>query len=154
MKVIALENIRSVFNVGSIFRIADATNVDHIILIGYTPTPINRFGLKNNKLSKTALGAEETIKWTHVKTTEEALKMFPNCEIVAVEQSAKTKQYTTLEKQKDILFIFGNEVTGIEKETLEKIQTHIEIPMDNKKESLNVAISAAVILYHYNTLTS
>ena len=152
MKVILLENIRSVFNVGGIFRIADATGVDEIVLIGYTPTPINRFGLKNNKLSKTALGAEEHVSWKSFKTTKEALNAYTNYTHVLIEQTQTSKAYTEMQKEENILFIFGNEVDGIDQDTRNIVKKHFELPMEKTKESLNVTTCAAVVLYYYNAL--
>lgn len=152
MKVILLENIRSTLNVGSIFRIASATGVNLLIFTGYTPTPIDRMGRKNEKLNKTALGSEKEIKWEYFKTTEEALKKYSKFTQIVVEQTENSEIYTSISPEKDIIFIFGNEVSGVEKETLKIVKKHISLPMCGKKESLNVATCAAVILYHYNTL--
>ena len=71
--ILILENVRSVFNVGGIFRTADAAGVSHIYLVGYTPTPVDRFGRKRTDFHKSALGAEDTVPWTHIETTNEVI---------------------------------------------------------------------------------
>lgn len=152
MKIILLENIRSTHNVGSIFRIASATGTDIVLLAGYTPAPIDRMGRKNEKLNKTALGAEDEIKWELFKTTKEALDKYKGYAYVAVEQTDTAKPYTDIKPDENMMFIFGNEVDGIDKETLSLVKNHIFLPMIGEKESLNVSTCAAVVLYHYNTL--
>ena len=146
---ILLENIRSTLNVGSIFRIADATNTT-VVLVGYTPQPIDRFGRINQRLHKTALGAEETVEWEHFSTTKEALEKYKKSHtILALEQTAQAISYTKIQTQeKPFLMIVGNEKTGVENNTLRDVKTHIVIPMKGKKESLNVLTAATVVLFH------
>lgn len=146
--IILLENIRSILNVGSVFRIADGVGAE-IALVGYTPAPIDRFKRKNKKLSKTALGAEETVIWKQFNTTEDAIKAYEKThEIVAVEQTETSVEYTDYKYIKPTLFIFGNEVGGVDKATLDQIKKHIEIPMENKKESLNISTAVGIVLYN------
>lgn len=150
MSIILLENVRSTYNVGSIFRLASATSVQKIILIGYTPQPIDRMGRDNEKLSKTALGSEKEIEWEHYENTKEAIQKYTDYTPVCVEQTEKAKLYNEKNYEKP-LFIFGNEVDGIEKDTLSQCENHIYLPMLGKKESLNVSTCAAVVLYNHIT---
>lgn len=145
--LVILENIRSANNVGSIFRIADATAVSKIILLGYTPKPIDRMGRVNEKITKTSLGAENSVKWESEKTIDDVLKKYKNNTFIAVEQTKDSKNYKDV-SFKNPAYIFGNEVDGISEDILEKVSHKIEIPMLGKKESLNVSISAGIILYN------
>ena len=147
-KVVLLENVRSIFNVGSIFRSADATGMDKIILVGYTATPIDKFGRKNERLNKTALGAEESMKWEHYKTINEVIEKYKDYDIVAVEITNKSIDYKEHKQTKSTIYIFGNEVDGVEEETLKLANTHIHLPMKGKKNSLNVANTASVVMYN------
>ncbi len=160
-KAVILDNIRSVYNVGSIFRTADAVGVNHIYLIGQTPTPVDRFGRERKDLAKVSLGAEKNIPWTYFKN-EESLAQLQKMKkrgvvLVAVEQDEKSVDYREVvvtqpknNPQKTIsktALIFGNEVDGVSSEIL-KISDYIaEIPMKGKKESLNVSVSAGIVMY-------
>ncbi len=146
---ILLHNIRSVFNVGSIFRTADTLGVNTIYLSGYTPTPLDRFGNKRKDFAKVSLGAEDTIRWQSISDPliliEELKK--GKTRIVAVEQDPRSVDYKKVTINSPTLFIFGREVEGIEKEILEKVDSIAEIPLVGKKESLNVAVAAGVALF-------
>ena len=148
--IIIAENIRSIYNVGALFRLADATDIEKIILVGITATPVNRFGTKNVRLQKTALGSEDTVSWKYVKTIEEALESIQKTyEIIAIEKTTGAKIYTDHTYTKPPAFIFGNEVDGVSKIGLSKSNTILDLPMLGDKESINVSSSAAVILYSY-----
>jgi len=147
--VIILPDIRSVFNVGGIFRTADATGVDHIYMCGYTPTPLDRFGRKRKDFHKSALGAEETVPWSQM----DVLDAIKECkdggyQIVAVEQSGTSQEYNTIEYTEKVALIFGNEVDGIPNNICQLADVIAEIPMIGQKESLNIGVSAGVMLYH------
>ncbi|BCX15729.1 MAG: RNA methyltransferase [Candidatus Parcubacteria bacterium] len=147
MKIyIILHNIRSSYNVGAIFRTADAAQVDKIYLTGYTPTP------KTNpkQIHKSALGAENFVQWEKHKNINYLLKKLKKekFKIVAVEQSEKSIPYYKFKPKNDLVLIFGNEVRGLNKKILEKADYILEIPMLGKKESLNVAISCGIIVYY------
>jgi len=144
-----LNNIRSNENVGSIFRTADAAGVYKIYICGYTPAPIDRFGRINKALSKAALGAEKFVKWQKVKNLKGIIERLKNekSKVVAVEQSPKSKNYRLLSKIYNLALVFGNEVTGLSKKDLSLCDTIIEIPMRGEKESLNVAVTAGIILF-------
>ena len=148
-KVLILDNIRSVHNVGSIFRTADAAGVSKVYLCGVTPAPIDRFGRKRKDVAKVALGAEETVVWESVKVAEQAVADLRGrgFEIVAVEQSSSSVSYRNYLPAKRAAFIFGNEVGGLGEEVLKLSDKIIEIPMRGRKESLNVAVSVGVVLF-------
>ena len=150
MTALLLENIRSVFNVGAIFRTADAVGVSHIFLTGCTPRPIDRMGRENMKLHKTALGAEKTVPWSYHKTAAEVLSVHTEYTPVVVEQTAAAVPYTAI-NPKNPLYIFGNEVEGVSETVRAAVRTHIHLPMSGRKASLNVSACAAVILYHHTT---
>ena len=147
--VLILHNIRSVYNVGAIFRTADAAGVSKIYLSGYTPTPLDRFGRKRKDLQKAALGAEETVAWEQVKDLSKLMKALKadKFELVALEQSAKSVDYRKYKARGKVALIVGNEVRGVSKQLLAKADTIIEIPMRGAKESLNVAVSTGIALY-------
>ena len=156
---ILLPNIRSAYNVGSIFRTADCFGIERIYLSGTTPTPVDRFGRSNSgaqkEISKTALGAEKDIKWEYVKDVNTFLKekKKEGFSIVSIEQDKKSvlpAEFLKIKKQEkieNILLIFGNEVEGIDKNIIKKSDYIIEIPMKGNKESLNVSVCAGLIMY-------
>lgn len=144
-----LENIRSAQNVGAIFRTADACGISKIYLTGYTPDPTDRFGRLRKDISKAALGAEQTISWEHYENISELLEKLKNedVQIVSVEQDKKSIDYKDFKITKNTAFVLGNEVDGVSKETLEQSDTVIEVPMVGEKESLNVSVTAGVVLF-------
>ncbi len=147
--VLILHNIRSVHNVGSIFRTADAAGVSKIYLTGYTPTPLDRFGRKRKDITKTALGAEDSVPWEAIKNPQALMKRLrvEGFSIVAVEQSPDAIDYKKLKPIFPAAFLFGNEVRGLSSALLRKCDTVAEVPMRGRKESLNVSVAAGVILF-------
>ena len=149
--ILILHNIRSVHNVGSIFRTADAAGVSRIILSGYTPTPIDRFGRERGDFSKVSLGAEKTVPWTYVKTLGPTLSKLKKegVFIAAVEQDPHSTSLFEfkLPKDKTLALILGNEVRGVSQPLLRKCDAILEIPMHGKKESLNVSVTAGIALF-------
>ena len=145
MKIhVVLDNIRSVFNVGSIFRSSDgAGSVEKIYLCGMT-TPID-----NPKLEKTALGATEMIPSEHYDTTKEALDELreQNIPIYSVELTDDAKHFQKVEYPNELAIILGHEKNGVDPDILENSDQKIYVPMRGKKESLNVANCASIILY-------
>ena len=146
---VVLENLRSVFNVGSIFRTSDGTGVvSRLHLCGITSTP------NNIKMKKTSLGAENSIPWTYHPNAYTLCKQLreDGKTLCAVETTQKAKSIYTFSKEfflsNDIVLIFGNEVAGVDPAILALCHYHIQIPMLGIKESLNVAIAASIILYH------
>ncbi|MDZ4284301.1 MAG: TrmH family RNA methyltransferase [Patescibacteria group bacterium] len=146
---VALENVRSAHNVGSIFRTADAAGAAGLYLIGTTPAPIDRFGRPQSDIAKTALGAEQTLFWTYFETASVFLKEVRKKEldIVIVEQDARATDYRDLERQRNCVVVFGNEVGGVSRSLLNAADQIVAIPMRGKKESLNVAVAAGIVLY-------
>lgn len=152
MKIIViLNNIRSSENVGSIFRTCDAVGVTKIILCGYTPAPTDRFGRENKGLTRASLGAEKFVEWEKFESLKEAIEKLKkeNYKIIGIEQSKNAINYKKLKniKTKNIALVFGNEVDGLSKDDLSHCDIVAQLPMLGKKESLNVAVCAGIILY-------
>jgi 23S rRNA (guanosine2251-2'-O)-methyltransferase len=143
--IVVLENIRSMQNVGSVFRTADAFLVEAIYLIGYTPQPPHR------DIHKTALGATETVTWKYFAKTSDAIadlkangyKLFG---IEQAEGSILLQDFKKGEEEK-IALIFGNEAEGVEQDTLLQCEGCIEIPQFGMKHSLNISVAAGVVLW-------
>lgn len=146
-----LHNIRSVYNVGAIFRTADAIGVTKIYLSGYTPTPVDRFGQPRKDFLKAALGAENTVPWEYKKSPSKLVSymILNDAQIIALEQDKRSVDYKKVKPAKKCLVILGNEVTGVSKALLGKSDVIAEIPMRGKKESLNVSVSAGIVLYRW-----
>ncbi len=151
-----LPNIRSAQNVGTIFRTAEAFAVDEILLSGYTPQPVDRFGRDRADIAKAALGAEKMIAWRAIEEVERFLEEAKEnpVYIVGLEQEedsvslAETGEIKEMiRERKNILLVVGNEVDGIDQEIRSYIDTFIEIPMLGKKESLNVAVATGMMLW-------
>lgn len=151
MKIAVLDNLRSIYNVGSIFRTANAVGIDKIILCGTTPTPLDKKGLKRKDFAKVALGAEDTIAWEYKGETVETLKNLRQEDyyIIAFEQDGRAVDYkeVTIKKRENIAFVIGHEVDGITQDVLEECDVIAEIPMLGTKESLNVTIAFGVAAY-------
>ena len=152
--VVILHNIRSLYNVGSIFRTADAAGVSKIYLCGITPKPIDVFGRPRAQLVKVSLGAEHYVEWEKVKVVSKLIDKLKKqkYKIFAIEQSKKSipyyKLHTTNYKQK-IVLVLGNEIKGLPLSILKKADKILEIPMHGKKESLNVAVAFGIIAFHF-----
>lgn len=145
-----LHNIRSVHNVGSLFRTADAAGVSKIFLTGYTPTPLDRFGREVKAFTKVSLGAEKTVLWEKVAQIK---KLIPHLEkegvsIVALEQDKKSVDYRKFKPHFPLALILGNEVKGISPDILSSCDSIIEIPMNGTKESLNVTVAGGIALFN------
>ena len=154
--IVVLPDIRSAHNVGSIFRTSDASGVKEIYLSGYTPNPINKFGRAQSEIAKTALGAEKSIPWKYFASHATMLNSLKKAgfKIIAVEQTKDSINYKSLKlndvaQDGKIAFVFGNEVLGLPKTILNKADVCVEIPMNGLKESLNVAVTAGIILFQY-----
>lgn len=151
MKIAVLDNLRSVYNVGSIFRTANAAGVEKIILCGTTPTPLDKKGVRRSDFAKVALGAEDTVAWEYVESTEEALNTLKanNYYIVAFEQDEKSVDYkeVNIAGKENVAFVIGPEVTGMTQEVLALCDVIAEIPMLGTKESLNVTIAFGIGVY-------
>lgn len=140
---VVCDNIRSLENIGSIFRTADALGVTKIYLCGITGVP------PNHKISKTALGAEKTIPWEYHKQLWRLLEKLKsdNIQIVALEQTKKSIAYTAYKPKFPLALVIGNEVKGVSKKALELSDIIIHLPMKGKKESLNVSVAFGVAGY-------
>ncbi len=151
MKVAVLDNIRSVYNVGSIFRTANAVGIEKIILCGITPTPIDKKGLRRKDFAKVALGAEDIVAWEYVESTVQALETLESEGFysIAIEQSETSVDYKSVdvEGKENIAFVIGSEVDGVIKEVLDRCDVIAEIPMKGTKESLNVTIAFGIAVY-------
>lgn len=148
-EIIILDNIRSVHNVGSIFRTADALGIGRAILCGTTPTPTDRFGRGRQDIAKVALGAEKTISWEYEKETVQAVKKLKEngFQIIAVEQAKNSVDYKKVVAQKKVAFVLGEEVKGLSPAILKLADTIAEIPMNGQKESLNVSVAFGVAVF-------
>jgi len=140
-----LYNIRSRFNVGAIFRTADAAGIDKIYLCGITPQP------PHPKIDKVALGAEKTVLFKYHKQTIRLIKNLKKQKyvILALEQSKNSISYFKfkLNKNKKTVLILGSEVRGLPKKILNLTDKILEIPMYGKKESLNVGVAAGIVIF-------
>ncbi|MEX0877542.1 MAG: TrmH family RNA methyltransferase [Candidatus Spechtbacterales bacterium] len=151
--IVVLNNIRSMHNVGSIFRTADAVGVEKIYLCGFTPSPLDEFKKVRPQIAKVALGAENNVSWEkHPKThivldnlKKEGYKIF------AVEQHPDSVPYNKIkltEKQaQKIVVVFGHEINGISEAILKRADKILEIPMLGEKESLNVSVTFGIVVY-------
>ena len=143
--IAVLENIRSAYNVGSVFRTADAFLLESIIITGYTAKPPHK------EIAKTALGAENTVDWKYFATTKEAIEHLKENQykIFAVEQVAGSISLENMAELNidKIAFIFGNEVSGVTEETISICDGCIEIPQFGMKHSLNISVAAGIVLW-------
>ncbi|OGI90418.1 hypothetical protein A2911_01615 [Candidatus Nomurabacteria bacterium RIFCSPLOWO2_01_FULL_40_15] len=147
--ILILHNIRSVANVGAMFRTSDAVGIKKIYLTGYTPAPLDRFGRIRKDLAKSALGAEEFVPWEQKKNLPAFLHVLQREKyfIIAIEQDPKSVDYKKVKLKQKNVFIVGTEVTGIPQNILQKCDVIAEIPMRGKKESLNVSVSLGIVLF-------
>ena len=142
--IVVLENIRSAYNVGSVFRTSDAFLIEAIYIIGYSAKPPHK------EIKKTALGAEETVSWKYFKTSTEAITDLKasGYNMYAVEQArGSTHLHQVNYAGNKIAVVFGNEVTGVEQETIHACDGCIEIPQFGMKHSLNIATAVGVVLW-------
>ncbi|MCD6013627.1 MAG: methyltransferase [Flavipsychrobacter sp.] len=142
--IIVLDDVRSMHNVGSVFRTCDAFAVEAIYLCGYTPTPPHR------DIHKTALGATETVRWKHFAATTDAVTTAREAgyAVYAVEQVHDSIMLNQcLWKNEKTAFVFGNEVAGVSDAVLKMADGCIEIPQWGAKHSLNIAVSVGVVLW-------
>jgi tRNA G18 (ribose-2'-O)-methylase SpoU len=142
--IVILDNIRSMHNVGSVFRTADAFLVEAIFLCGYTPQPPHR------DIHKTALGATETVDWIYFPTTIQAVQMLKEkgYHLFAIEQAEGSISLEKFaQKQEKIAIVFGNEVEGVDAEVLSLCDGCIEIPQLGMKHSLNISVAAGIVLW-------
>jgi len=144
--ICVLDNIRSQHNIGSVFRTADAFRVEKLYLCGITATPPNR------EISKTALGATESVEWQYEEKVEKVIDDLQSqgYRVIAVEQASGSiplDEFAPFQGDK-IAFVFGNEVMGVSDSAMEKVDSCLEIPQFGTKHSLNVSITAGIVLWH------
>jgi len=145
--VVILDNIRSLNNLGSVFRTSDAFRIEQIVLCGFTATPPNK------EIHKTALGAEDSVEWQFQENTEDAIfKLKKNgytiCSIEQVENSILLPDFQ-VSKDKKYALIFGNEVKGVQQKVVDLSDYSIEIPQEGTKHSLNISVSTGIVLWEF-----
>lgn len=143
--VVILDNVRSMHNVGAVFRTADAFKIVKVYLCGITPTPPHR------EIHKTALGAEETVSWTHISDIRHLVQELQKegYHVVAIEQAENciTLADFVTEDYTKIAVILGNEVEGVSQEAVDLADSVVEIPQYGTKHSLNVSVAAGIVMY-------
>ena len=143
--VVVLDNVRSAQNVGSFFRTADAFGISHIALCGISCTPPNR------EIHKTALGAEQSVAWNYYPTTLECIAQLrqEGYRIIAVEQIEGSTMLDSFRAEQGTKYalVFGNEVEGVDQAVADVVDGAIEIPQVGIKHSLNVSVSAGVLMW-------
>ncbi|SHN77552.1 SpoU rRNA Methylase family protein [Chitinophaga sp. CF418] len=143
--VLVLDNVRSMHNVGSVFRTADGFLLQGIVLCGYTPVPPHR------DIQKTALGATETVEWQYFPTTVEAVTALREAGyiVMAIEQAENSVMLDSFEPAtgKPLALVFGNEVTGVDAEVMKLVEGCIEIPQSGMKHSLNISVSTGIVVW-------
>lgn len=151
MKVAVLDNVRSVYNVGSIFRTANAVGIEKIYLCGITPTPVDKKGNRRKDFAKVALGAEDTVGWEHTESAPILLEKLKKEGFysIAIEQDEHAVDYKSVstEGKDHIAFVIGAEVEGMSAEALTSCDVVAEIPMLGTKESLNITIAFGIAIY-------
>jgi tRNA G18 (ribose-2'-O)-methylase SpoU len=146
--VVVLDNIRSLYNTGSILRTADAAGVERVVLCGITPRP-DQGSRQRRAIAKTALGAEETVRWEYEEDVRTALTRLASdgYQVVAVETAPDASNVFEWTPTWPVCLVFGHERDGVSPDLTASIETVIRIPMLGQKRSLNVATAAGVVLY-------
>jgi len=142
---VVLDNVRSLNNIGSVFRTADAFRLEGIFLCGITATPPHR------EIHKTALGATESVQWEYREETREAISelKLKGCLILAVEQAegAVRLDKVQLSGDKNYALVFGHEIRGVEQQVVDMSDLCIEIPQFGTKHSLNISVAAGIVIW-------
>lgn len=144
--IVVLDNVRSLNNIGSIFRTSDAFCVEKILLCGISATP------PSAEIHKTALGAEESVDWEYFPTTLEALdSLEPEVTVCAIEQAHGSipLQEFKVDPQRKYAIVFGHEVHGVDQQVVDRSNCCIELPQFGTKHSLNVAVTAGITIWHF-----
>ncbi|MBH1958967.1 MAG: RNA methyltransferase [Flavobacteriia bacterium] len=145
--IVVLDNVRSMHNVGAVFRTADAFIVEKIVLCGITPQPPHR------EIHKAALGATESVDWSYEKSISEALQNLKkeHCQIIGIEQTSSSEIITdyTINKDQKYALVLGNEVDGLSDEALSLYDTFLEIPQLGTKHSLNVSVCGGIVMWEF-----
>lgn len=149
---VLLDDVRSMYNVGAFFRTADGAGIERLLLSGITARP------PKNQISKTALGAEDTVPWEPASDAAASVERLraQGYEIAAIETSVRSVDLFDWQPRFPVCLLFGHEVDGLRADLLDCCDTHVRIPMLGRKHSLNVASAGAVVLYEllrkYRTL--
>lgn len=148
--ILILDSLRSVHNTASLFRTADGAGFSEIFLCGTTPTPIDRFGRKRKDFAKVALGAEDFVSWKYFETTKDAIENAKErgFDVIALEQNPNSVLFEGFKIQKNTALVLGEETQGICQSTIDLCDTILEIPMRGSKESLNVSVAGAILMYY------
>ena len=143
---ILVENVRSVHNVGSIFRSADGFGAEKIYLTGYTAHPPRK------DLHKTALGAEDAVPWEYYENPLDAVEVIKKqgISLILIEQTKQSKSMYDIDWEFPLCFIVGNEVSGVSEDLSNMANIHVELPMRGVKQSLNVSVAAGVVGYEFS----
>ncbi len=145
--VVVLDNVRSMNNIGSVFRTSDAFIIEKIFLCGITATPPHK------DIHKTALGATESVEWEYFEQTEDVVEKLKteNYKIISIEQTEHSVMLDdfTIEKDKKYAIIFGNEVKGVKQEVIDKSHFVIELPQYGTKHSLNISVCAGIVIWDF-----
>jgi len=148
--VVVLDNIRSAHNVGSVFRTADSFKIDKVWLCGICAVP------PSAEIHKSALGAEDSVAWEHVDDTTDAISRLKEegYTVICAEQTVGSVMLDEFVPQKDGRYavVFGNEVSGVRQDVVDAADMALEIPQFGTKHSLNVSVSAGVILWHFRLM--
>jgi 23S rRNA (guanosine2251-2'-O)-methyltransferase len=147
--ILIINNIRSVYNTGSIFRTADGAGISKIYICGTTPTPVDRFGRNRYDFHKVALGAEKSLLWEKMENVHEKiidLKKKGFC-IIVLEQNKNSIDYKSVKLYDKLCIVLGNEVNGVPEEILNLADIVCEIKMMGKKESLNVSVAFGIFIF-------
>jgi len=138
------ENIRSMYNVGSIFRSSDGARLEHLFLTGYTSYPPRK------EIDKTALGATDSVPWSYSRDNSKVIDSLKEqkIKIVAVEHTDRSISYSEAEYEFPLCIVVGNEVDGISEELISRADMAVELPMMGIKQSLNVSSAYGIVLYH------
>ena len=145
--IVVLDDVRSMYNIGSVFRTCDAFRVEAVYLCGICQTP------PSTEIHKTALGAEESVRWQYFDTALEAVEALKKdgCEVLSVEQVEHSIKLQTFVPQRDKKYavVFGNEVKGVHQEVVDACNGCLEIPQLGTKHSMNVSVTAGIIIYKF-----
>ncbi|HUL44601.1 MAG TPA: RNA methyltransferase [Bacteroidota bacterium] len=141
---VLLDNVRSLYNVGSVFRTADGARIAKLLLCGFTPFPPRK------EIEKTALGATTTVPWKYFRHAEDAVQYLRNesIRLCIVEHTDRSKPYYRLDRRDfPLCLALGNEITGVTKEIVSAADLAIDIPMHGMKQSLNVAVACGIVVF-------
>ena len=145
--IVVLDNVRSMHNVGAIFRTADAFLIEKIVLCGITPQPPHR------EIHKAALGATESVDWVYFEKIEEALQYLKNqrYQVVGIEQTTDSQMITEFDVNQSLRYalVLGNEVEGVSDEALPYCDVFLEIPQLGTKHSLNVSVCGGIVMWEF-----